>query len=591
VHPHGFISAWPFALGILATVLLFSGLDDLAPTLICAWRRLIRIGGPPPAPDLKSERRIAIFVPCWKESAVIGNMIRHNVASICYRNYDFFLGVYPNDVATLDVAYQLAAAFRRVHVAACPHPGPTSKADCLNWIFHDMVAYERENEVHFDTVVLHDAEDLIHEQALSVINRERAQYHMVQIPVLPLQTRFGELTHGVYCDDFAEFQIVDMPARQSCRSFIPSNGVGTGFAREILDRLADERNNAVFNPASLTEDYEVGVYIHTSGYRQLFVPLAKSQNEFCATREYFPHRVKSAIRQRTRWVIGICLQSWERDGWRGSWLVKYWFWRDRKGLLANPLSLLTNVLFLAGLSDWLTAAFEHRPWAFGVSNVWLLRLCLSNSCILALRLGLRTCYTSRIYGLRLGLGVPLRALYGNFINCAASLGALWQYAQARYHRHPLVWLKTEHAYPGRDAVIPKEQNLAGILVHDSYVSPLALEELQAELRSENFLGEMLLARGLISDDDLRSALSAQSGVPFTRVDARRVNRKVARTLPLHIERRFGIVPFGLDAGRLCVAGSRVPSARMYEEVKRCTQLPVEFHLVTRRNYEELSALL
>jgi adsorption protein B len=584
VHPHGFISAWPLALGILATVLLFSGLDDLAPTLICAWHRFVRKRVGQPAPEVEFERRIAIFVPCWKESSVIGNMIRHNVASICYQNYDFFLGVYPNDVGTLDVAHQLATAFRRVHIAACPHPGPTSKADCLNWIFHRMVLYERENGVHFDTVVLHS-------QALAVINRERAEYHMVQVPVLPLPTPLSEFTHGLYCDDFAEFQIIDMPARQFCRSFIPSNGVGTGFAREILDRLADERNNTVFNPASLTEDYEVGVYIHRSGYRQLFAPLVKTQNEFCATREYFPRRVNSAIRQRTRWVTGIGLQSWARDGWRGPWLTKYWFWRDRKGLLANPLSLLTNVVFLAGLTDWLAAALEHRPWAFGVSNVWLLRLCVANSCMQVVRLGLRICYTSRIYGLRLGLGVPLRAFYGNFINCAASIGALWQYAQARYHRRPLVWLKTEHAYPGRDAVIPKGQNLAEVLVHGSYVSPLALEELQAELRSENFLGELLLMRGLISEDNLCSALSVQSGVPFSCVDARRVNRKIARTLPLHIERRFGIVPFGLDSGRLCVAGSRVPSARMYDEVKRCTQLPIEFHLVTRRNYEELSALL
>jgi adsorption protein B len=37
-----------------------------------------------------------------------------------------------------------------------------------------------------------------------------------------------------------------------------------------------------------------------------------------ATREFFPQSIKTAIRQRTRWVTGIALQTWDRHGWRGS---------------------------------------------------------------------------------------------------------------------------------------------------------------------------------------------------------------------------------------------------------------------------------
>ncbi len=187
--------------------------------------------------------------------------------------------------------------------------------------------------------------------------------------MLPLPTPLLEFTHGIYCDEFSEFQMIDMPARQFSGSFIPSSGVGTGFAREILERLAEERNNRVFDSASLTEDYEIGVYIHSAGYPQLFAPLKRGDKGFMATREYFPRKMRSAIRQRTRWVTGIALQCWERSGWRGSWRNRYWFWRDRKGLLANPLSLLTNILFLAGLTDLFAETAEHRPWRFAVSNL------------------------------------------------------------------------------------------------------------------------------------------------------------------------------------------------------------------------------
>ena len=84
-----------------------------------------------------------------------------------------------------------------------------------------------------------------------------------------------------------------MRARQLSRSFIPSNGVGTGFAREILDRLASERGGMVFDPASLTEDYEIGVYIHKAGCPQLFAPLRRGDGKFVATREYFPRRART----------------------------------------------------------------------------------------------------------------------------------------------------------------------------------------------------------------------------------------------------------------------------------------------------------
>ncbi len=326
------LSLWPWVLGTLATILLLSGLDDLVPSLICFWHVAIRRRRAALCEEPRQERRIAIFVPCWKESGVIANMVRHNLAAVRYGNYDFFLGVYPNDTATFQVVRQLSATFHNVHVAACPHPGPTSKADCLNWVYQRMLLHETEHGDYFDTIVLHDAEDLIHPEALSVINRERVRNAMVQVPVLPLPTPFSEFTHGTYCDDFAEYQTIDMRARQFCQSFVPSNGVGTGFARHVLEQLARERGNLVFDPASLTEDYEIGVYIYNAGFCQTFVPLTPASQGLIATREYFPRRVRSAIRQRTRWVTGIGLQSWARDGWRGSWLCRYWFWRDRKGL-------------------------------------------------------------------------------------------------------------------------------------------------------------------------------------------------------------------------------------------------------------------
>ncbi|MBV9611357.1 MAG: glycosyl transferase family protein [Acidobacteriaceae bacterium] len=587
-------AAWPWILGSLAVILLLSGIDDLVPVIICAiaWLRRRKL----PAfcnPNLaeKHERMIAIFVPCWKEADVIGNMVRHNLAAIRYRNFDLFLGVYPNDRPTVEVAEALSDTFLNVHVAPCPHPGPTSKADCLNWIYQCMLVWEKIRGVRFDTVVLHDAEDLIHPDALVLINAKRANYAMVQVPVLPLPTPWIDFTHGIYCDEFAEYQTIDMPARQFSGSFIPSNGVGTGFAREILERLAGERENCIFDPASLTEDYETGVYIHQAGYSQLFAPLRRDEQDFLATREYFPRTTSSAIRQRTRWVMGIALQGWERDGWRGSWRTRYWFWRDRKGLVTNPLSLFTNVLFIAGLLDWIGATLVHRPWAFAVSSPMIVMFCWMTLSLQCLRMMLRACCVARLFGTRFACGVPLRVFHANFINSFASFGAMWRFAEARLQRRPLVWLKTEHAYPLHAVLQLQRRELSEALVSSAVMSEEQLATVRAEMPPETDLAEFLLSHSLVSEEDLCRAISLQCGLPAARVDVQGVRSRVVRTLPAHVQRRFGVVPYRVHGGRLHVAGMRAPSSGLFEELKSFTRMPIDFQLVTRENYKKLQDLL
>jgi adsorption protein B len=536
------------------------------------------------------ESRIAIFVPCWKESAVIGNMVRHNLTAIRYRNFDFFLGAYPNDEATVRVTQELSETFDNVHGAVCPCPGPTSKADCLNSIYRGMQRFERLNGVRFETIVLHDAEDLIHPDALALINRERTSYDMVQVPVLPLPTPFLEATHGVYCDEFAEFQSIDMHARQYSGSFVPSNGVGTGFAREILERLDRERGE-VFDAESLTEDYEIGVYIHDKGYRQLFAPLTKGDNGFVATREYFPRTTNTAIRQRTRWVTGIALQCWERRGWHGSFRTRYWFWRDRKGLIANPLSLLTNFVFLAGLCDLGVSVAQHRAWVFAVDHPGIMVLCGLTLSLQSLRLGLRMVAVGRIFGPVFAAGVPMRSFLANLINCFASIRAAWRYFQAKRDKKKLVWQKTEHAYPTQTSLVEHRREFDEIVVNFGFVTQAALAEARRNMPADANLGQYLFEEGYLSDEDYCRALSLYSGLPIGRFDRDAVKRGVRMSLPAHIEARFGIVPVDMRGGRLIVAGKQVPTPDALQVVQSFTSLGVDFQLVTRQNYSELQNLL
>lgn len=580
-----FEGLWSASLAVLASVLLVSGIDDFFPMLICIWSS---VRGPRlPDSGNADQRRIAIFVPCWQEADVIGSMLRHNIAAIKYRNFDFFIGTYPNDPQTTGEVRSLAGLFGNVQLAMCHRAGPTSKADCLNSIFARMQELEAERGIRFDTIVLHDAEDIIHPDALDIINRERAYYDMVQVPVLPLKTGLDEITHGIYCDEFAEFQTLDMLARRYSGAFVPSNGVGTGFCREMLAQFAAEQNGQVFDPASLTEDYEIGVKVHAAGYRQMFVPLRRGENGWMVTREYFPRKLKSAIRQRTRWVTGIALQCWERVGWPGNWGTKYWFWRDRKGLVASPLSLLANVISVVGLIDYTAATVGHYVAWFASTWPLVARLCCLTLALQVFRILLRAACVARIYGLRFAIGVPFRAVHANMVNCCASMTALRDYLQARMHGRKLVWQKTDHMYPSAQTLPLKRRDLLEVLHECSCLSAEEVADLRRRLPPDADPATFLFKAGLVSEDLLCLSQSLQCGVPAVRVNHSLVRKHVLRSLPTYIEERYGLLPFDMHDGKLAVAGWLVPSAHVLDELKARINLDVEFQLVRRSDYEEL----
>jgi adsorption protein B len=445
---------------------LVSGLDDFFIELVFAYMWVTgKLGcGVPMRADLAAvpRKRIAVFIPLWKEHAVVGRMLEYNVTARQYAECEFFAGAYPNDPLTVAAIETAARRFPSVHLAMCPHDGPTSKADCLNWIYQRLILREQESGTSFDLVVMHDAEDLMHPDELALVNYYARDYDMVQVPVLPLPTPGRDWTHGVYCDEFAEYQTKDIPVRQFLGGFVASNGVGTGFTRAVLEQLAAGNSGRIFDPASLTEDYETGFRIHALSRPQVFVPLHRSPRGMVATREYFPRDFRSAVKQRTRWVMGIALQSWERHGWQAPKGQLYWLWRDRKGLVGNLVTPAINTAFVWGAWQWTSGSWNGSMWHSPLL-AWLFPASLAFS---ALQVLVRAACAGRIYGWRFALGVPLRTLWANGLNSTATVLALWRYAGARLRREPLAWLKTDHVYPNREAL-----TVRGLALQEDVVQP------------------------------------------------------------------------------------------------------------------------
>ncbi len=531
---------------------------------------------------------MAIFVALWHEHKVIQRMIDNNITKLRYPRCDFFVGVYPNDGLTIAAVREAAKRYPNVHISICPHNGPTSKADNLNWIYQRMLLYEAEHGVRFEIILTHDAEDLMDPDALRWINYYAQWSDMVQIPVLALPTPLRRLSHGVYCDEFAEFQFKDMPARQLLGGFIPSNGVGTGFSRRALEMLAQTYSNRIFESACLTEDYENGFRIKRLGLRQKFIPIHFRHGRPIATREYFPQTFGLAIRQRTRWIMGITLQSWEYHSARETLAHLYWFWRDRKGLIANLLTPVINVLFILGAGTWTWAHAAHHPWFLARDLSRFYPIYKAGLAIQALQTAIRAACSARIYGWRFACAVPFRVLVANLINCVATGRAICAYTLAKIHRRTLPWIKTEHAYPNRIALAPDRRRLGEILTGSHWITPEQLDAALALRKPGQRLGEYLVANGLILEADLYAALSLQNHLPLGKPDESVVSVPVTRTLPVAVSRRWRAIPFRISAGELYIAGAELPGEEMQKEIRQFSSLELRFRLITPTEFDELA---
>lgn len=429
---------------------LIGGIDDVLVDLAYVGAKLHGWLRPAPRPTLSDEAPpLALFIPAWDEAAVIGPMLRAALTRYDYSAYRIYVGVYPNDAATIAAVDEVAKTDARVRLVIGDGLGPTTKADCLNTIWRALLADEAAGEPAY-AVVLHDAEDLVHPDELRVFAAWLETHDAVQLPVLPLADRHSPLIAGHYLDEFAEAHGKTLVVRQAAGAALPFAGVACAISRAMLGRIAATRDGLPFDETSLTEDYELGLTVAAQGGRGCFVRLRDARGELIATRAYFPATLGGAVRQKSRWLTGIALAGWDRTGWAsGRGLGENWMrMRDRRVTLAIPVLGIAYVALLAwGASLVLHYALARPLPAPDVVMAWVLGV---NALLLSWRLALRVAFTGRAYGVRQALLSLPRVLVANFIALLAARRALATYWPT-LRGEPPRWDKTTHRFPEESA--------------------------------------------------------------------------------------------------------------------------------------------
>ena len=198
----------------------------------------------------------------------------------------------------------------------------------------------------------------------------------------------------------------------------------------------------------------------------------------------------------------------------------------------------------------------------------------------------RAACSATIYGWRFAAWSPLRSLLGNLLNSRAAVRAIHRYLRAVWFHEPLVWLKTEHAYPNLAALDTYKQPLEEILVAAGAVTAEAMAEAQ-KAAGLGSLAEHLLSLQLLREDDLLEALTIRHHLPGGAVPPNGVPGQLGRILPWELATSAQVVPVSLQDGVLKLACTDLPAESALDRLRAQTRLTIQLHLVTRQNYAEL----
>ncbi len=590
--------------GIISAIMFIGAIDDLFIDvyywLYEIYRKVFINSKHPPMSMQKlldkPQSYLAIMAPAWKEYDVIAGMIENTLATMNYDKFIIFAGVYQNDAETTAEVDRMVRKYPdRVCRATVLNDGPTCKADCLSWIVKRIFQYEAEHQIRFSGMILHDSEDVIHPMEFRLFNYLNEKYDLIQLPVLSLPRKWYEFIGESYADDFAEWCQKEMVVRESLAGVVPGCGVATCYARRAIKQLSDTHDGTPFNTNTLTEDYDLSFRLNALGFtQQIFVrfPIkenvqrvnffsgkleTKQVNSLIAVKEYFPNGFRAAYRQRARWVLGVAFQGWQQLGWKGSWVRKYLFFRDRKAVLTAFVGwfaylLVLNVLVLY-LIKWAWIDFLRFP-ELALPESWVYEIVIINFWLFVNRILHRMYFVWKLQGMMAAVRVLPHMIIGNIINFFSICRAWKLFISHLITGKKIGWDKTAHSF--LEGEKEPHKPLGEMLNLTAEQVELAMQ-IQAK-RGQKF-GRVCLEQGWINTDQLADALAEQAHYLRGELSMQAV-REFAAKLPFEFIRKHRIIPFALgQAGALHLAVTHLCDEQTLQAVQQSVKQDVLYFVM------------
>ena len=214
---------------------------------------------------------------------------------------------------------------------------------------------------------------------------------------------------------------------------------------EPLVLIPGIKKEGIFNDENLTEDYELGFRFHQLGLKMGFFNVQLDRNKESSrisTAEFFPNKFWPSVKQRSRWIAGICLQNWKINKWQGNLSTKYFLFRDRKPLFSLFGAFFSNIVLLYLVYTAISGSFfDTKINPLLDSSSVLIYLVFANMFFMVSRAGHRFIFTYNWYGFKYAFFSLFRLIIDTFINFFAVLRALKVFRQTK---KKVVWDSTTH---------------------------------------------------------------------------------------------------------------------------------------------------
>lgn len=286
--------------------------------------------------DVRTLPVYTVLVPLFREAAVLNQLV-NSIESLDYprRKLDVRLLCEEDDAETIEAirALNLPPHFEQIIV---PKSDPQTKPKACNY---GLVGAKGKY------VVIYDAEDRPEPDQLkkAVVMFERAEDSVVCIQAkLNFFNQDTNLLTRWFSLEYATLYDLILPGLDARNDPIPLGGTSNHIR---LDRLVEVGG---WDPYNVTEDADLGIRLHKSGYRTIMMD--------STTLEEANSEIANWVRQRSRWI----------KGYIQTWLV----------YMRHPIRLLRDVGFKGFLSFQLmvggTFIFLINPFFWALTTVFFL---------------------------------------------------------------------------------------------------------------------------------------------------------------------------------------------------------------------------
>jgi len=213
----------------------------------------------------------------------------------------------------------------------------------------------------------------------------------------------------------------------------------------VLVLTPKAKREGIFNDANLTEDYELGYRFYELGFKTGFFNVKLDKNDDAtriATAEFFPNTFWTSVKQRSRWIAGICFQNWKSHKWKGNLSTKYFLFRDRKSIFSFFGAFLSNIVILYFIYSIIANIF-HFKYVYSLvghsSVLWYLMV--ANFIFMISRASHRFIFTYNWYGFKYAFFSFFRLILDTFVNFFAIARSVDVF---RKTKKQVVWDATSH---------------------------------------------------------------------------------------------------------------------------------------------------